>query len=57
MPVQAGDFRIELVPGKFRVTTHQGLKVTFRGRSEKFEDSFGDGFLVRHKDSSLPVKS
>lgn len=46
--VQARHFKIKLVPREFRVTSHQSLKVTFRGTSEKFEDSFGDGFLLRH---------
>jgi len=53
MSVQAGYFKIKIVPGELRVATHQGLKVRFRGRSEKFEDSFGDGFLMRHEASSM----
>jgi hypothetical protein len=47
--VQAGHFKIELIPGEFRVASYQGLKVTFRGASEKFEDSISDGFLLRHQ--------
>ena len=35
VPVQAGHFKIELVPGEFRVASHQGFKVTFRRTSEK----------------------
>jgi hypothetical protein len=53
--VQAGHFKIELIPGEFRVTSYQGLKVTFRGASEKFEDSISDGFLLRHQAFLLPI--
>ena len=48
MAVQAGHFKIELIPGEFRVMSHQGLKVTFTGTSEKFEDSLSDEILPRH---------
>jgi hypothetical protein len=46
--VQAGYFKIELIPGEFRVTSHQGLEVTVRDTSEKCEDLLGNGFLLRH---------
>jgi hypothetical protein len=45
-PAQAGDCQIELVPGEFRVASHQGFELTFRGASEEFEDSVGNGLLL-----------
>src|SRR4026207_2528334 len=47
--VQAGHFKIELIPGEFRVTGHQGLEVTIRNTLEKLEDLLGNGFLLRHQ--------
>src|SRR6476660_3766096 len=46
--VQTGHFKIELIPGEFRITSHQGLEVTVRDTSKKFEDLLGNGFLLRH---------
>jgi hypothetical protein len=45
-PVQASHFEIELVPGEFRVASHQGLEFTFRGALEEFEESVGNGLLL-----------
>ncbi len=41
--VQARHFEIEIVPGELGVASHQGVEVTIRGSSEKFEDAFSDG--------------
>ena len=41
--LQTRHFKIEIVPSELRVTSHQGVEVTIRGSSEKFEDAFSDG--------------
>src|SRR5262245_40350454 len=53
MPMQPGYFKIKIVPSEFRVAPHEGLKVTFRGSSEKFENSISDGPWCRHEASFL----
>ena len=51
--VQAGYFKIEIVPCEFGIASHQGLEVTFRARLQKFKDPFRDRFLWRHEASFL----
>ena len=45
-PAQAGHFKIELIPGEFWVVRHQGLELTLRGASEKFEDPGSNELLL-----------
>lgn len=51
--MQATHFKIEIVPGELGVAPHQGVEVTIRGSSEKFEDAFSDGLWCSHQASFL----
>ena len=51
--LQTRHFKIEIVPSELRVASHQGVEVTIRGSSEKFEDAFSDGFWWSHQASFL----
>ena len=46
LPAQARHFEKELIPGEFRVASHQVLKITFGGASEEFKDLVGNGLLL-----------
>ncbi len=47
-PAQPGHLEKELIPGEFRVASHQSLKLTLGGGLERFEDPVGNGLLLCH---------
>jgi hypothetical protein len=55
LPVQAGHFQIELIPGELRVSRDQPLEIALWGTSQKFEDAFGDWLLLGHLASFIPL--
>ena len=44
--VQPRHFEKEFVSGEFRIASHQGLELTFRGALEEFEDPVRNGLCL-----------
>jgi hypothetical protein len=55
LPVQAGHFQIEFIPGELRVSRDQALEIALWGTAQKFKDAFGYGLLLGHLASFMPL--
>ena len=51
--IQARHLLKELIPGKLRVASHEGLELAFLSALQTFKNSVGNGFFYCHLDYSL----
>ena len=51
--IQARHLLKELIPGKLRVASHEGLELAFLSAVQAFENTVGNRFLSCHLNSSL----